>query len=130
MYRHRKPNKKLSQKIYKSHENDADSNIMKKEPHQEHSLRRNRNFFLYFQYTGAWLGWILMSLTPLTAECHDTGSCDFHILTGFMQPHCLCSRLSTEICQNLESIIVAILRLCAQFTCTNGCHGCLASIRF
>ena len=60
--------------------------------------------------------WSVVSLRPLGAECRDTEVYDFQILTRFTQPHCLCSRLSTEISQNLDSNSAVTLGPCAQVT--------------
>ena len=64
----------------------------------------------------------VVSLRLLAAECRDTEACDFQILTRFTQPHRLCSRLSTEIGQNLDSISAATLGTRAQVNCTKVRH--------
>ena len=59
---------------------------------------------------------------PLGTQCRDMEACNFQILTRFTQPHCLCSRLSTEIRQNLDSNSATTLGPWAQVNYTNQNH--------
>ena len=72
---------------------------------------------LQLQSSARFRKWRLESLRA-AAECRDTEACPFQILTRFTQPHYLCSRLSTEISQNLDSNNAATLGPSTQFNCT------------